>query len=214
MTKLLMMLCICLCCACQVCFAETDTTRLSPLFFRGSEYTKTFSPSSGSPFLYQDVPGDRKVFYYDLWFNPTQLDYDAEDDALVTRDVSGGVRVAMTKEKVKEFYIGNKRFLRIADAGYFEILYEGTHSVLVKWQKVLIRKGVEEPVYKTYRKVFVTDKTVLVEVGSSGDLVKIVGKNGKRYVDQVHSKGLNFRKDFPSAAAEMMRIADQNGSNE
>jgi hypothetical protein len=215
MTKLLMMMLgMCLILHVRAANSETDTTQLNSLFFRGTEYTKILNPASGSPYMYQQLPGDRKILYYEQWFTSAELLYDAEDDAVVTRDISGGVRVVMTKEKVKEFYIGSKRFMRVGDAGYFEVLYEGNHSVLVKWQRVPIRKGTDDPVYKTYSKVYVLDKSVLVEVGSGNDLLKITGKDGKRYMEQTRNKGLNFRKDFPNAAAEMMRIADQNGSNE
>ena len=214
MTKLLMMTCVGLALTWQAAYAGTDTTQINPLFYRGTEYSKVFSPSSGGPYLYTELPGQRKVLYYDLWFNNVDLKYDAEDDAVITYDITGGLRVALTKEKVKEFIIGNKRFTRIGNEGYFEVYYDGDHGVFVKWQKVLIRKGIEDPVYKIYRKIYVSDKNALVEVGGTNDLLKITGKTGKKYMDQVRNKGLSFKKDFPMAAAEMMRLADLNATHE
>ena len=191
-------------------FALPDTTGANQLFFRGPEYTKIVAVSSGSPYLYEDVPGLRRVHYYGQWFSGVELHYDAEDDLLMTREAGGAIRMSLVKEKVTSFYLGPKQFNFLPGVGFCEVIYGGLHSVWVKWEKVLVRIGVEDPTYRTYQRVFVSDKGVMVEVSGKKDLVAILGKQGKKAVDLARPLKLDYKKAFPAAAAGLMEYADQN----
>lgn len=184
------------------------------VFYRGTEYTKVITTAFGLPFLYDELAGTRKVMVAGQWYEGMELHYDAEDDALVTLNPSGDIRLQLVREKVDAFVIGNRTFRRIGDDGYFELMYDGPHAVYVKWQKVLVRRGVEDPFYRLYRKVYVSGKEGLEEVSSKGDLLRYFGADKRKGADLMRDKNLNFRTDFPQAAAAMMQFADANGYHE
>lgn len=190
-------------------FASGDTTGRSQLFFRGAEYTKIVAISSGTPYLYEDTPGIRKVHYFGQWFSDIELHYDAEDDLLMTREVNGAIRMSLVKEKVSSFYLGPRKFVVVPDIGFCEVLYDGPHAVLVRWQKVLVRKGVEDPYYRTYERVFVSDKGALVEVSGKKDLMKMMDKKTGKFQDPSRLLNLDFKQQFPASAARFMAYADQ-----
>ena len=189
--------------------ASGDTTGRSQLFFRGTEYTKIVANNSGSPYLYEDTPGVRKVHYFGHWFSDVELHYDAEDDLLMTREVNGAIRMSLVKEKVSSFYLGPRKFIVVPDIGFCEVLYDGPHTVLVRWQKVLIRTGVEDPYYRTYERVFVSDKGALVEVSGQKGLMELAGKKTRKMEDPSKQLKLNFKENFPKAAAQFMAYVDQ-----
>ena len=189
--------------------ASRDTSGRSQLLFRGAEYTKIVANSSGTPYLYEDTPGVRKVHYFGHWFSDVELHYDAEDDLLMTREVNGAIRMSLVKEKISSFYLGPRKFIVVPDIGFCEVLYDGPHAVLVRWQKVLVRKGVEDPYYRTYERVFVSDKGALVEVSGKKGLMELAGKKAKKMQDPSRQLKLNFKENFPMAAAQLMAYVDQ-----
>lgn len=189
--------------------ASRDTSGRSQLLFRGAEYTKIVANSSGTPYMYEDTPGVRKVHYFGHWFSDVELHYDAEDDLLMTREVNGAIRMSLVKEKVSSFYLGPRKFIVVPDIGFCEVLYDGPHAVLVRWQKVLVRKGVEDPYYRTYERVFVSDKGALVEVSGKKGLMELAGKKAKKMQDPSRQLKLNFKENFPMAAAQLMAYVDQ-----
>jgi hypothetical protein len=190
-------------------YASGDTTGRSQLLFRGAEYTKIVANSSGTPYMYEDTPGIRKVHYFGHWFSGVELHYDAEDDLLMTREVNGAIRMSLVKEKVSSFYLGSRKFVVVNDIGFCEVLYEGPHAVLVRWQKVLVRRGVEDPYYRTYERVFVSDKGTLVEVSGKKGLMELAGKKTKKMQDPSKQLKLDYKKNFPMAAAQFMAYVDQ-----
>lgn len=189
--------------------ASRDTSGRSQLLFRGAEYTKIVAISSGTPYMYEDTPGVRKVHYFGHWFSDVELHYDAEDDLLMTREVNGAIRMSLVKEKISSFYLGPRKFIVVPDIGFCEVLYDGPHAVLVRWQKVLVRKGVEDPYYRTYERVFVSDKGALVEVSGKKGLMELAGKKAKKMQDPSRQLKLNFKENFPMAAAQLMAYVDQ-----
>jgi hypothetical protein len=189
--------------------ASRDTSGRSQLLFRGAEYTKIVANSSGTPYMYEDTPGVRKVHYFGHWFSDVELHYDAEDDLLMTREVNGAIRMSLVKEKISSFYLGPRKFIVVPDIGFCEVLYDGPHAVLVRWQKVLVRKGVEDPYYRTYERVFVSDKGALVEVSGKKGLMELAGKKAKKMQDPSRQLKLNFKENFPMAAAQLMAYVDQ-----
>lgn len=189
--------------------ASGDTTGRSQLFFRGAEYTKIVANSSGSPYMYEDTPGVRKVHYFGQWFSDVELHYDAEDDLLMTREVNGAIRMSLVKEKISSFYLGPRKFIVIPDIGFCEVLYGGPHTVLVRWQKVLVRRGVEDPYYRTYERVFVSDNGALVEVSGKKGLMALAGKKTNKLQDPTKQLKLNYKENFPMAAAQFMAYVDQ-----
>jgi hypothetical protein len=184
------------------------------VFYRGTQYAKIINPQYGTPFLYDDTPGRRRVEVVDHWYQGMELHYDAEDDHLITVNPAGDIRIQLVREKVKSFMIGEKLFRRVADLGFFEVMYEGRHSVLIKWQNVMIRKAAEDPYYKLYNKVFVLGPAGMKEVTGKDDLLRYMGRNKRSAQEFIRSQQLNFRKELPRAAAELMKYGDASGFTE
>jgi hypothetical protein len=93
-------------------------------------------------------------------------------------------------------------------------MYEGRHSVLIKWQNVMIRKAAEDPYYKLYNKVFVLGPAGMKEVTGKDDLLRYMGRNKRSAQEFIRNQQLNFRKELPRAAAELMKYGDASGFTE
>lgn len=201
----------------QILSAHVASDTLGPgsLLYRGTEYTKIISPQVGSPFLYSDQPSYGKLWYYGARFDSVNIQYDIENDVVVAKDLSGQIRVQLVSEKLSAFSIGSHLFTRLPGGkGFYEVLYAGRRRVLMKWQKILSRKGVEEARYETYQQVYVQDGKGVTLVGSRNDLVEIFGKDKKRALDFAKFERLNFKKDLPGAVTTMINYADKNGMHD
>jgi hypothetical protein len=192
--------------------ARTDTTGGKDFFFRGTEYTKIFSIESGTPFLEPRELSSGWVEYYGSRYIDVKLQYDIEDDQLVSLDLSGAVRMQLVKQKVTAFGIGSRKFIRIAGPDmFFEQVYDGGDDVLIRWQKVLTRTGTEEGKYKLYKSYHISNGEELANIQSPNDLFSYFGKNSKELKEYFREQKLSFKKNPEKAIITVVSYADKNG---
>ncbi len=82
---------------------RVDTTGKNGFFYRGTEFTKIFTEQSGTPFLDPGIPTAGWVNYYGSRYDGVMLQYDIEDDQLVSHDITGAIRMQLVKEKISSF---------------------------------------------------------------------------------------------------------------
>jgi hypothetical protein len=188
-----------------------DTTGKKEFFYRGTEYTKIFTKESGTPFLETGGVNTGWVEYYGSIYKEVALQYDIEDDQLVSLDLSGAVRMQLVKQKVTAFGLGNMKFIRLAAADmFFEQVYHGTHDVLIRWQKVFTRTGTEEGKYKLYKSFFISKDGVPVNIPSGNDLFSYFGKHSKELREYLREQKITFKKNPEKALIAAVRYADKN----
>lgn len=189
-----------------------DTTGQKEFFFRGTEYTKIFTKESGTPFLETAGVSTGWVEYYGSRYKDVPVQYDIEDDQLVSLDLSGGVRMQLVKQKITAFGIGNRKFIRLAGADmFFEQIYHGSHDVLIRWQKVLTHTGTEEGKYKLYKSFFISKGDVPINIPSGNALFSYFEKHSKELREYLREQKITFKKNPEKALVAVVSYADKNG---
>jgi hypothetical protein len=195
--------------------SSTDTTGKKGFFYRGTEFTKIFTAQSGTPFLNPEGPALGWVIYYGARYDSVMIQYDIEDDQLISHDITGAIRMQLVKEKISAFGFSGREFVRLPGLNmFFERIYQDHHDVLLRWQKVLSRTGTEEGKYKLYKGHFISNGKDMVEVQNNSDLVRYFGNNGRQVKEYMRSEGLSMKKDPEKTTKAVMRYADQNGLHE
>ncbi|HLO80211.1 MAG TPA: hypothetical protein VK166_04615 [Chitinophagaceae bacterium] len=193
----------------------TDTTGRHGFFYRGTEFTKIFTVQSGTPFLNAEGPALGWVVYYGARYDSVMIQYDIEDDQLVSHDITGAIRMQLVKEKISAFGFSGREFVRLPGSDmFFERIYHDHHDVLARWQKVLTRTGTEESRYRLYKMIFISNGKEVVEVQNNSDLVRYFGKNGKQVKEYLRNEGLSMKKDPEKTTSAVIRYADQIGLHE
>jgi hypothetical protein len=194
---------------------QVDTTGKNGFFYRGTEFTKIFTVQSGTPFLDPVSPSPGWVNYYGSRYDHVMIQYDIEDDQLVSHDITGAIRMQLVKEKISAFGFHGKEFIRLAGSGmFFERIYHGHHDVLIRWQKVFTRTGTEEGKYKLYKSIFIWNGKDLVAIQSNQDLFRYFGKSNGQVKDYFRDQGLSVKKDAEKAIVAVVGYADKNRLDE
>jgi hypothetical protein len=192
-----------------------DTTGKYGFFYRGTEFTKIFTEQSGTPFLDPGIPTSGWVNYYGSRYDGVKLQYDIEDDQLVSHDITGAIRMQLVKEKISSFGFNGRDFIRLSGSElFFERVYHGLHDVLIRWQKVFTRTGTEEGKYKLYKSIFISDGKDVVVIQNNQDLFRYFGKNNKQVKEYVRDQRLSVKKDPEKAIVAVVGYADKNRWNE
>lgn len=145
-----------------------------PFLFEGSTYV--FSDE----FLEGNVRYNGKTYYRAL------LNLDAHRDELCIRLPESGVVVVLSKELVKEFSLGEKRFIKcmwededLKDM-YCQVLYSGNVTVLKKVEKdFYLRDGISQVVYEKVKYYLVKDGVPYL-IRKKKDLSKLYREDKKR----------------------------------
>ena len=145
-----------------------------PFLFEGSTYV--FSDE----FLEGNVRYNGKTYYRAL------LNLDAHRDELCIRLPESGVVVVLSKELVKEFSLGEKRFIKclwededLKDT-YCQVLYSGNVTVLKKIEKdFYLRDGISQVVYEKVKYYLVKDGVPYL-IRKKKDLSKLYREDKKR----------------------------------
>lgn len=145
-----------------------------PFLFEGSTYV--FSDE----FLEGNVRYNGKTYYRAL------LNLDAHRDELCIRLPESGVVVVLSKELVKEFSLGENRFIKcmwededLKDT-YCQVLYSGNVTVLKKVEKdFYLRDGISQVVYEKVKYYLVKDGVPYL-IRKKKDLSKLYREDKKR----------------------------------
>jgi hypothetical protein len=192
-----------------------DTAGNKGFFYRGTEFTKIFTVQSGTPFLNAEGPETGWVNYYGSRYEAVLIQYDIEDDQLVSHDITGAIRMQLVKEKISSFGYNGREFVRLPEAEMFvERIYHGHHDVLIRWQKVLTRTGTEEGKYRLYKSIFIWNGRDLVAIQNNQDLFMYFGRSNRQVKDYFRDQGLSVKKDPEKAIVAIVGFADKNRLNE
>lgn len=190
-----------------------DTIDTRPLLFNGPEYGKVFNSASGTPFFDANaVIGDVK--YQGNWFRNIELRYDIEDDVVLTRDSKGQLRLQLVKEKLDEFLIGDRRFIRMVltspQGEFYEQLFRGKRVLLVEWRKALQTDVRDAQKYVLRKRILVVDNGKVQELGGLSDFYSLAPGHEKEIRRIYNGYQLNFRRDPVKASTMMLTEIEKN----
>ena len=156
------------------------------VIYRGPVALKYPFLFEGSTYVFSDEFMEGNVRYNGKTYYRALLNLDAHRDELCIRLPESGVVVVLSKELVKEFSLGEKRFIKcmwededLKDT-YCQVLYSGNVTVLKKVEKdFYLRDGISQVVYEKVKYYLVKDGVPYL-IRKKKDLSKLYREDKKR----------------------------------
>ncbi|MBV9989187.1 MAG: hypothetical protein JO301_16025, partial [Chitinophagaceae bacterium] len=155
------------------------------------------------------------VTYQGTSYENIPLLYDFAKDALITRDFTGELSMELLKEKISRFSLGQHEFVKIEPdsgssmrPGFYELLYSGPASVLVKRtnQVVRVTQREDEPgklsadrQFAEYDDYYVLKNGQYIPVRGEADLLNVLKDHRAELRKFLARRPKSYRKD-PAAA--------------
>ena len=195
-------------------YAPGDTLQNNSLLYNGSEYIKSFNASRGTPmFPTENNRGD--VNYYGNWYRNLDLQYDIEDDIIITRDAQGLLKLRLIREKLESFTIDGHLFVKLkllsSRGEFYEQLFKGKRSLMLQWEKRMELDAQELPIYVLRKTLFVLEGDKVKPILQSDDLLSIDNEHFKDVKKTLRNKKLSFKKDPVNASIAVVKFLEEKG---
>jgi hypothetical protein len=184
-------------------------------FYTGKVYERYWTGIKGHPFFLGEQYNQGSVNYQGVAYENISLMYDMSRDVLVTRDFTGELAMELLREKITRFRIANHRFINIDPdstssmrPGFYEILYDGSVSVLVKRMNQVVRvtRREDEPgkvsadrQFTEYDEFYVLKDNRYNVIRGESDLLAVLKDRRPELRKFLSRRTVSYRKD-PAAA--------------
>lgn len=186
--------------------AAVDTTGPISLLYNGAEYVKQFNPTKGDPF-FPTTKNAGSVKYHQNWYRDIEVHYDCEDDFVLVRDMQGLLKLRLINEMLDEFFIDGHHFVKktfnTPSGEFFELLFEGKRTLLVKWMKRLNTDTKSTDTYILKNNILLIENGKVNQVTHQQDILGSAKENAKTLKKMLKDNGVSFRKD-PIRASKLM----------
>jgi hypothetical protein len=196
--------------------AQSVLVDQSPLY-NGPEYTEHHPYAEGHPFLDTEEWSTGNVTYGGQIYTNVNLRMDITSDALVLENHTvipyfSGIR--LLSSRVSQFNIGNRHFININDApelsaGYYEVIEEGTMTLLAKRVKELNEKIIDGKVEGTFLikdRFYIKDESRFHRIVKIKQLYKLFPEEKKRIREKLSTIGNN---DLENSLREAIVVLNQ-----
>ena len=176
-------------------------------FYNGNVYEHYWNTIAGHPFFLTDQFQKGTVQYENGLYQDIPLQYDMHLDILVSRTFSNDVNLQLVSEKVRAFTIGDHSFVRVSNdslnsgfmhTGFYEELYKGAISVLVKRDNKIIRSLKTDELsekFKEYDDYFILDAKGYHPVQSENQLISLLSDRKSDIKKFLNRGDMRFNKD-------------------
>lgn len=183
-----------------------DTTGPVSLLYNGAEYVKQFNPTKGDPF-FPTTKNAGSVKYHQNWYRDIEVHYDCEDDFVLVRDMQGLLKLRLINEMLDEFFIDGHHFVKKTfddpTGEFYELLFEGKRTLLVKWMKRLNTDVKITDTYILKNNILLIENGKVHQVIQQQDILGSAKENTKALKKVLKDNGVSFRKD-PIKASKLM----------
>lgn len=180
--------------------------RFEASFLEGHQYF--VSPDWQSGFVHYD--GSR--------YDDVALRYDLFTDKLIAEH-SSTREIELITDKIKSFGIAGHVFvwLKLPEAGFYELIYNGDTKVYAHHYKTIQEKpgdGVMVIKFLTRRKLYIYKSETFYSVGSKGSALKVFGDQKSELKKFLNRENIVYSVDKEYALGKMAEYADQISKNE
>ncbi|MEN9744811.1 MAG: hypothetical protein RL640_649 [Bacteroidota bacterium] len=184
----------------------TDTTGPISLFYNGAEYVKQFNTANGDPFF----PVNKNigsVKYHQNWYNNVEVHYDCEDDLILVRDMRGLLKLRLINEMLEEFFIDDHHFIKKSldtpNGEFYELLFDGKRTLLVRWKKRLETDVKSTNTYLLKNSIILIEKNKPLNITSQQDIISLAKDHSRELKKTLKENKVSFRKN-PIRAAKIL----------
>ncbi|MBC7849871.1 MAG: hypothetical protein H7Y31_09045 [Chitinophagaceae bacterium] len=191
-----------------------ENIRENAPFFNGAEYTGHGQGIIGHAFFESDQPYRGWLEYDGVLYKNLDLRYDLIDDAVIIKDYSGNFYMRLNSNKIRAFGLGNYEFVQpsygkgdFEGAGFFQRVYNGTSTVLVKRRKQVVFRTTEEKSissYIQYNDYYVRSRNRYQVVEGNNSVLRAFSDHRSELKKFINNNKLNVRKQ---AELALIRIA-------
>jgi len=155
------------------------------------------------------------VNYYGNWYRNLDLQYDIEDDIVITRDAQGLLKLRLIREKLESFTIDGHLFVKLkllsSRGEFYEQLFKGKRSLMLQWEKRMELDAQELPIYVLRKTLFVLEGDKVKPILRSDDLLSIDDEHFKEVKKTLRTKKLSFKKDPVNASITVVKFLEEKG---
>ena len=173
--------------------------------YNAAAFEKYWNRVVGHPFFMSEFQ-QGSLSYDGVFYEGVPLIYDISRDQLVSKNFSQTVDVILPAEKIRSFTIGSNHFVKIGGdsnhhslaTGFYENLYNGSHTVLARHKKEILHttKGEENITrFKQYDYYYVEQAGSFYAINSEGDLLSVLKDQRAEMRRFLNRKEINFKKD-------------------
>lgn len=185
----------------------------------GSEYAEPPYNDSQFPFYQQLDWLSGSVVYNDELYTGVSLMYDVSSDNLVAENPNNGQEIQLVKAKVSSFTIDGDEFVNmrlqqlagLPQEGFYQILYDGKSTVLVKHVKAFEEKIENSQLVYYYvekKRFYVQAGENYVRVSRKGDILKLFRDRKDEVRNYMRKNKIKVSKHNPSSFALLAEYYD------
>lgn len=208
--------------------ARTDSSRVidfyhktiggQSAFFNGEEYYPPAQAVKGSPFFQGSMATQlSQVRYNGFWYKDVPVFYDQYNDQMVSVDRSSlyAVRPGYLSDVILAghhfIYLGAQQSGNL-DAGYYDQLYDGKSTVLVKRLSNSISHAGERNVevyYDNRDVIYIKKGNQYVQVNGKGSVLDVFKDKSKQLKQFLSANKIDYNKDKESSIVKLAAYYDQ-----
>ena len=191
--------------------------------YRGTEYTGyPFRVRSGHQYFESADISYGSVFYDGILYEGVPMRYDIVKNEVVVLYPDNVSGIRLHNQKIKYFNIYNHHFIQIGKedlmsdaipAGFYDRVYAGEIELLVNRSKGTLKEATSAGNFITILKqkniFFLRKQKNYFQVESIGSVLKVLGINQKKILDEFKKNKIKFRKDPEKAIVHMLKFKDQ-----
>ncbi len=189
--------------------------------YNGYEYMTPDRRIKGDPYFLTDILTPANISYDGTHYQNIPALYDIERDLVVINRLGQNFKISLISEKLDSFSLQNHTFIRVARdsvhgvelmSGFYDKLYGGRSSVLVKRRKVVL----DIPEYNSFRVEYREQEVYYVkfagryvEVNSKSSVLKLFRTKKSEIKSFLRKNKLKFKSDFGKTLVAASAYYDQ-----
>ncbi|UII20169.1 hypothetical protein [Fulvivirga ligni] len=192
--------------------AYFNTVNNSSPLYKGVRYVDYGLTIEGNQFFTVTNATETQLTFNNVNYRNPSILYDIHLDKLITV-YDKSLYTTLLASQINYFHIGSHLFIPVKDKsgnyGFYESLYAGTYSLLIKHVKDINEKLNEREVLKKFvssKKLFVYHHDQLTEIKSKNDLLKVFSNKENEIKKYIKEQILNFRKDIEASALQLVKF--------
>ena len=176
-------------------------------FFNGAEYTGHGQNIIGHPFFANGNAYSGFLEYDGVLYNNVSMQYDIVDDAIIISDFTNNYFIRLNSKKIGRFTLYDYVFIQpsfyqgageVPENGFFQQLYNGSTTILVKRKKMVIHKTTMEEKsndrYRQFNSYYIRKGNVYLAIGRNKDVIRAYADKKNEIRKFIGENKLNFRK--------------------
>lgn len=183
-----------------------DSVKENLRLYTGTEFTAAYRSSAGHPFFEYAEPQKGDVHYNGIIYPGVKLSYDLTQDEIIFVTPASNLNIKLISQKVNWFSFNDHLFINLRkdsnsvdlpDAGFYELVYDGFYSVLVKRKKKMEETSREDNISKfvQYTSYYARKDDIYYTVDSKRSLLALCKDKKSELVKFIQKENLDFKKD-------------------